>query len=77
MSQSTKTALRIIGTIMMIAGAIAFVIGLLTGGTTTPGGTALVIGGAVVLALGIIIDSIADGGIFILLRLVGGTTSSN
>jgi hypothetical protein len=54
---------------MWIVGAVAFVAGLFTGGTGTPLGTALVIGGAVLFGLGLLVDSMADGGIFIIVRL--------
>lgn len=65
-------ALRVIGTILMIAGVVAFAAALILGGRA--GQPILFWGGVAGTAVGIILDSLGGGGIVVALRAVGVTS---
>jgi hypothetical protein len=65
--------LRWIGVILMIVGVLLFIGGVVATATHSPAGPPLLIAGGIAVGLGIILDSIGGGGIFVLFRLVGGT----
>ncbi|HVG22539.1 MAG TPA: hypothetical protein VND45_00160 [Thermoanaerobaculia bacterium] len=63
-----------IGGIVMILGALLFAGGVVAAIAHSGASAALMIAGAAVFVVGFILSSIGEGGFYVILRLVGGTT---